>query len=233
MAARAGGPAKQMALPFARGDARANAWGGKRRGAGRKSAGDRAGVAHRARPAHRSRHPVHVTLRAGLNVLRTQRVFGEIRQALALASRRTFRVVHFSVQTNHVHLVVEAHDASDLSSGVRGLSIRVARRVNRVMGRSGRVWADRYHARALETPREVRNALVYVLLNRKKHGSAARGFVGGLDPCSSAMWFDGWKGPRFGVPATDCPVVRARTWLAGVGWRRHGLVRADEAPKSI
>jgi hypothetical protein len=48
---------------------------------------------------------------------------------------------------------------------VRGLAIRVARAVNRALGRRGRVFADRYHARALTTPRAVRHALVYVLMN--------------------------------------------------------------------
>jgi len=178
-------------------------------------------------------------------------VFGEIRNALALASRPTFRVVHFSVQTNHVHLVVEAHDKTTLSSGVRGLVIRAARGVNRAVGRAGRVWTDRYHAHALKTPREVRNALVYVLLNRKKHGSFPGIFGLDMDPCSSAEWFDGWKarpasagrglgpGGARGRPGTakrageDPPVVPARTWLATVGWRRHGLLRPDDAPTSV
>jgi REP element-mobilizing transposase RayT len=174
-------------------------------------------------------------LRGGVNVLRKQSVFLRIRKALAAASQNAFRVAHFSVQTNHVHLIVEAHDKLALSSGVRGLAIRVARCVNRALARSGRIWTDRYHARPLQTPREVRNALVYVLLNRRKHRPGASA----LDPCSSAPWFDGWKAPEH-PPHTQPdgrdqpvspPVVPARTWLATVGWRRHGLVRRDEAPK--
>jgi REP element-mobilizing transposase RayT len=223
--------ATQLALP---------SWGGRRKGAGRKPAGDRAGVAHRARPDHRARHPVHVTLRSGLNVLRRQRVFAAIRGALARASRPAFRVVHFSVQANHIHLIVEARDTASLSSGVRGLAIRAARGVNRVTLRAGRVWTDRYHARALETPREVRNALVYVLLNRKKHGAFPGIFGEAIDPLSSALWFDGWKRavvPRHPPPSAEqaaapCPVAAARTWLASIGWRRHGLLRPDEAPTS-
>jgi hypothetical protein len=88
------------------------------------------------------------------------------------------------------------------------------------------VWGDRYHARALGTPREVRNAIVYVLMNAKKH---RRGAVG-LDPCSSAWWFDGWKTPlQTGPP--DRPVVElAKTWLLKTGWKRHGLIGRDERP---
>jgi REP element-mobilizing transposase RayT len=227
---------KQLPLFRAGGHQSAATWGGKRRGAGRKPVGARAGVPHRARPDHRSRHPVHVTLRAGISSLRRQSVFLAIRTALTAACTRTLRVVHFSVQTNHVHLIVEAHDKRTLCSGVRGLAISIARHVNRAAARAGRVWADRYHAHPLRTPRDVRNALVYVLLNRRKHRPGAPP----LDPCSSAAWFDGWKAsehpqaaPPLGGrdPPEPCPVAAARTWLATAGWRRHGLLGRNEAPK--
>jgi putative transposase len=136
-------------------------------------------------------------------------------------------VVHFSVQDNHLHLVVEATDAKTLSSGARGLSVRAARAVNRVLGRKGAVWGDRYHARPLCTPREVRHGLVYVLMNFKKHLPGFRG----LDPRSSAAWFDGFR-DRAPVGGLDPPPVQlARTWLASVGWRRHGLIAVSERPR--
>jgi len=79
----------------------------------------------------------------------------------------------------------------------------------------------------LTTPRAVRNALVYVLMNvRKHHGGDV-----GLDPCSSALFFDGWREPVM-VPSKLPPVVRARSWLATVGWRRHGLLGIDERPRA-
>jgi putative transposase len=88
------------------------------------------------------------------------------------------------------------------------------------------VWGDRYHARALTTPREVRHGLVYVLMNFKKHrpGDGSR-----LDACSSAPWFEGFKQPIPDPPGAP-PVCRARTWLAAVGWRRHGLIALAESP---
>jgi len=140
------------------------------------------------------------------------------------------RPVHIAahpVQDDHLHLIVEADDSRALGRGFRGLAIRVARAVNRALGRRGAVWGDRYHARALTSPRAVRNALVYVLKNRQKHCGGERD----LDPCSSARWFTGWRHapPR---PPGASPVVRARTWLAAVGWRRHGLVDLDERPRS-
>ena len=212
-------------------------WGGKRARAGRKPVTGRAGVPHRARPKHSEHHPVHVTMRArrGLPSLRRQIVFAEMLKDFARASWAPFRVVHFSVQSTHVHLVVEAHDRSSLSRGIAGLSIRLARSVNRVLSRRGRVWGDRYHARALRTPRETRHALVYVLMNFRKHAPyGARG----VDAMSSAAWFDGWK-PDSERHLTMCaeprdpPVWRPRTWLARKGWRRHGLIGTGESPRPV
>ena len=164
----------------------------------------------------------------GLPSLRKQIVFKDVRRALGAASHGWFRLVHFSVQADHVHLVVEAHDKEALTRGMAGLAIRVARAVNRRVRRRGHVWSDRYHARPLRTPREVRRAIVYVLTNWRKHVPTARD----IDPCSSSRWFDGWKHPPFSnPPGGDIPVVRARTWLGHTGWRRWGLVLVTERPK--
>jgi REP element-mobilizing transposase RayT len=75
---------------------------------------------------------------------------------LAGGHRADFRVVEFSVQSNHVHLLVEAEGAASLTRGMNGLEVRLARRINRALGRSGAFFADRYHARSLRTPTEVR-----------------------------------------------------------------------------
>jgi len=125
--------------------------------------------------------------------------------------------VHFSVQTDHVHIIVEADSGDGLRRGINGLAGRLARALNRVWRRRGAVWGDRYHARALATPREVRNGLVYVLLNFRKHLRAAPG----VDPRSSGAWFDGWSHDPPTRPE-PCPAAPARTWLATVGWRRAG-----------
>lgn len=202
-------------------------WGGRRDRAGRKPSAGRRNVPHRRRPVHDPHHPVHATFRArtlGAS-LRAPRVFVVIREALASASSSTFRVLHYSVQTDHLHLIVEADAHPALVRGLQGLAIRVARRVNRLLGRRGAVWDDRHHARELTTPREVRNALVYVLNNWRKHGWNAPGH----DPRSSASSFDGWR--RVDAAARrPSPVARARTWLARVGWRRHGPIGDDERP---
>jgi hypothetical protein len=157
--------------------------------------------------------------------LREGRLFAVARRALASASTSRFRLLHFSVQRDHLHLIVEADAPLQLARGIQGLTIRVAKAINRALGRHGSVFADRYHARTLVTPREVRNALVYVLNNWKKHV----GHAIGLDERSSARWFDGWVA-AIPPPPVPSPVARARTWLARVGWRRHGPIDVDEAP---
>jgi putative transposase len=218
--------AQQQELAF-------RSWGGKRKGAGRKAKLGRAGVSHRSRPEHRKRHPVHVTLRAvrRLPSLRQQAVFMAIRRAFSRTARAWFRLVHFSVQTDHVHLLVEADDKVSLARGLGGLAIRVARAVNRYLHRRGPLWSDRYHAHALATPREVRRAIVYVVQNFQKHVHDARGF----DACSSAFWLDGWKRPPSSGPpdqeAGSPPVRAPETWLAAKGWKRFGLIGHKEGPK--
>jgi putative transposase len=171
---------------------------------------------------------VHLTLRAraGLPSLRKPRVFAAVRGAIASASRESFRVVHFSVQGNHVHLMVEADDGNSLRAGCHGLGIRAARAINKSLARRGAVWDDRYHTRALSTPREVRNGLVYVLMNIRKHDPRSRP---GIDPCSSAPWFEGFQ--DWTPNLVDPPPTRAaRTWLATKGWRRRGLLSTSEHP---
>jgi len=138
-------------------------------------------------------------------------------------------VLHFSVQADHLHLLVEADEPTGFTHGIQGLTIRVAKAVNRALGRAGRLWGDRFHARMLRTPREMRNALVYVLSNWRKHVPRARGF----DARSSAAWFNGWSKPPI-QKAGPCLVAAARTWLAMIGWRRRrGSIDIDEAPRGV
>jgi hypothetical protein len=153
---------------------------------------------------------------------------------------KRFRVVQFSVQWDHVHLVVEASDKRALSSGIRSVAIRVALYVNELVRRRGRLWADRWHGRELTSPRQVRNALVYVLANFRKHAKGS--LRAGVVAFSSALRFDGWRRrtqgtalPRAGPPfhhamSRHVVVSEAQTWLGGVGWRRAGLVEFGEAP---
>ena len=205
-------------------------WGGKRRGAGRKPTGERAGVSHARRPRLAARFPVHVTMRLldGFRTLRAKDAHALLKDAFAAASNGVFRVIEYSIQSNHLHVIVEACDEQALSRGMMGLATRVARRLNRLWERAGQVFSDRYHARILRSPRAVRIALIYVLQNARKHG-AWRAYV--PDVYSSAPWFDGWKGGGVkGAHSSSRLLERARTWLLSIGWRRHGLIDLLELP---
>jgi hypothetical protein len=184
------------------------------------------------------RKPAHVTLkvRAGIPSLRTVRCVREVERTFANGCTRVgFRLVHYSLQGNHAHLVVEATDAKALGCGMKAVGARLARAVNRVFGRRGPVLAERYHARVLTAPREVRAALRYVLLNARRH-SARSSSGGAIDPASSGRWFDGWRrgsepdGLSLATPPRRAPVARARTWLLTTGWRRHGLLDPADVP---
>ena len=185
---------------------------------------------------------MHITLRIedGLKKLRNRREYETVREALvAGADRFGMRLVEFAVLSNHVHLVCEADDERALARGMKGLCVRIARALNRLWERVGSVFSDRYHAHVLKTPREVRNALNYVLHNAAQHGAR----LGGPDPCSSGAWFDGWRhdlditrvaseSPTTRAlirVASASPLPRALTWLLRIGWRRHGSL--DPVPR--
>lgn len=235
----------QMALPFPRGR------GGARKGAGRPRSAARGSTPHRARPKHRACEPVHVTLRTHSRSLRSQFVFPTVRNTIARTNRRwrgRFRIVHFSVQADHLHFLVEARDARALSGGMRGFSVSFARVFNRLVFRRGRVFPDRWHGRALKTPRAVRHALVYVLANAKKHGEA----VGPVDALSSAPYFRGFREfrgrvafelqprlvPRFaqmrGKEAEFFELLEApRSWLLRAGWKWREPISVHEVPRRL
>jgi hypothetical protein len=161
-------------------------------------------------------------LRQGLPSLRRGEAFAVVLGVFAaVRGLEDFRLVHYSVQSNHLHLICEALDRRELVRGVQSLAIRLAKRLNRLWRCAGKLFADRYHDRILRTPREVRNALAYVLQNARKHG--ALGESTRPDPCSSGRWFDGWENWSVDAGATT-PVKRARSWLLGIGWLRHGKV---------
>jgi hypothetical protein len=131
-----------------------------------------------------------------------------------------------------MHFVVEATGRNTLSRGVQGLLVRIARCLNRLWQRRGRVFADRYHDHILKSPREVRNALRYVLGNARHH--AAEGRMVTVPQATltytSAPWFDGFREAIVvrGIEAVVRPVTEAHTWLLTIGWRRHGLLSVAE-----
>jgi putative transposase len=136
-------------------------WGGRRPGAGRKPKGDKAGVSHVARPSF-GRLPIHVTMRFGARVgdLRSKRAQAIVQEALSLGAERCgARIVQIAIAQHQVELIVEAPTGDALSRAIQGFSIRVAKGLNRMLGVHGRVFTDRFEARALRTPADVRRAV--------------------------------------------------------------------------
>ena len=168
-------------------------------------------MSHLRRPPLAARFPVHVTVKVRDDVrnLRTRICFSALKCAFAAGREKFgFRLVGYSVQGNHIHLLVEGADAQALSRGMQGLTIRMARALNRVLERSGKVFRDRYHAHILRTPTEVANARNYVLGNYAKHYEQTRGWR------LAATHVDEYAG--ISVELTAAP----RTWLLQTGWRR-------------
>jgi REP element-mobilizing transposase RayT len=175
--------------------------------------------------------PVHVTVRVaeGLPNLRTAEVRKVVLAALAAGKLSDgFGLVQYSIQSNHLHLLIEAASSPALARGMKALNTRLARAINRWRGAKGKVFVDRYHVHVLTTPREVRHALAYVLCNFRKHARAVSKVA--LDPCSSALSFDGWKTPVVAVVTDATAVVAAKSWVLTTGWRRHGLIDPLQVP---
>jgi REP element-mobilizing transposase RayT len=178
---------------------------------------------------------VHITLRAapGLTRLRGRKVWNVVRSVCrALLGRRDFRVCELTLLNNHLHLVVEAQGREALAAGMHSLCTRLAKNLNLALLRKGKFFGDRYHARVLKTPLEVKRALLYILNNFRRHAAQAGKSLAPdfLDPYSTARLFTGWssRGPS---PPTDSPwVSAANTWLLSRGWRKHGRLAVESVP---
>jgi putative transposase len=213
--------------------------GGPREGAGRKRSG-RSHVQHRRRHPFRKLTPAHVTLRVveGITGLRSRTLVAELRKTFAAACERgDFRLVEYSIQDNHLHLIIEAESQRALSRGMMSISARFAHAVNRIFERSGPVIAGRYHVQLLTTAKQVHHALRYVLLNARKHYAQRRGHAPPvkIDAASSGSHFDGWLRKSEGLhieAATreEVGVAESVSWLLRVGWRRWGLIDPSEIP---
>ena len=199
-------------------------------------------MAHTRRPFLDRRHPVHISTKIvpGLASLRGRKLWAAVRRGFAFgclfhdgAKRARFRIVHFSVQGRHIHLICEADSRRWLSRGIQGFKIRVGKAVNKACGgRTGRVFADRYHERIVTSPTQCRHTLAYVLNNARHHAYEEQATYprDQVDPCSSALAFDGWsiERPRAWAlaPPTDTDelpaVAEPNTWLLRTGWRRAG-----------
>ncbi len=199
-------------------------------------------VPHVTRPELAARNPLHVTLRVKREIgsLRKAKLYKALRHATYVtAANERMRIVHVSIQREHIHMLVEVENKQALSNGMQGFKISAAKQVNRALGsRRGTVFEDRYQAEVITTPRRARHALAYVLNNWRKHGED-RGRAYNTDPYSTGCVFTGWKafeGKHFmwNVPDGYGPLIvwLPQTWLLREGWKRYGPIGFREVPSS-
>ena len=215
----------------------AAAWGGARPGAGRKRLARRKSVPHRTRPAHREIHPMHITLRRIplLPSFRKERIREMVLRQIHRLNDKTFQIVHFSIQANHLHLIVEADTRETITKKMMGFAISFAKRLNAhvLRGRRGKVWSDRYFRRDVVGAGEMNNVLRYVFGNAKRHGVIPPD-AAVLDDYSSAWTFDGWDvklRPPVGVD--HWPRPHPRTRLLRIDWIGGGLLPIAAAPRAL
>lgn len=156
---------KQMKLNLYKGSR-----GGRRPGSGRKRIHS-SGVAHREREKVQMRHGLHVNFKYRTTI-RHKKGLSLLKRAIMNARKMGLRVVHFSLQSNHIHLILEAGDNAILTRGMRSLTVTIAKGLGK-----GRVQLERYHLHVLRSIRETRNAIHYVLFNQQKHSGLKRAYV--------------------------------------------------------
>lgn len=205
-------------------------WGGRRNGAGRKNLSGT--VAHAAREKVDFRKPLHITIRLaeGLSGLRTKHMHEQFTVALLNAKAKGLRVLHYSIEGNHVHLLVECADNKALASGMNSFGTSFAKAVRKERGGKGKVFAGRYHLGVQKNPAQMKNTLAYVLLNQAKHEN----LIPYNDRFSSSQHFNEWKallGRNIGPILEDWRpnknplpdhLSTPKSWLASKGWKIKG-----------
>ena len=216
-----------------RGRKRGDKRGGAREGAGRKRLAPRPQVAHRKRTSVSLLEPLHVTVRVRADVpsLRQRAVNDLLREIFcAMKVRAGFKILQYSIQGNHIHMIVEAECRASMSSGMTSLMTRIARRLNKFFGRVGRFFADRYHMVSMRTPKQVRRTLVCVFGNARHHHAPQAGVI---DDYTSGAWYGEWqeKVTVRGLEGLECPVERHEAWLMHGGMVGLGRISVYERPR--
>lgn len=154
--------------------------GGRRPGSGRKRIHSK-GIAHRIREKVNHRTPLHINFKFKAYI-RNKYCLKLLKRAILNAQSHGLWVVHFSLQSNHVHLIVEAESNVLLTKAMRSLTVTFAKGL-----RKGKVQVERYHLHVLKSIKETQNAIHYVLFNKQKH---EKGRYSKIDEFSSLLNVD-------------------------------------------
>jgi len=182
-------------------------------------------VPHETRPDVAG--PIHVVwrIKRGLPDLRTPRGLRRLEGAFRKGKERDgFALLHYSIQHDHLHLMVEVKNRRKLSKGLQALGIRLAKSLNSMWRRKkGHVFAERYFALALEGWRQIWRTVRYILNNGRKHGSWR--IKNQPDPFSSGRWYLPWSQLDIRRPMRSPPVMPSRTIATFIPW-----IDVDEVP---
>jgi REP element-mobilizing transposase RayT len=146
--------------------------GGRRPHSGRKRVHSK-GVAHRTREKVSGRTPLHINFKFRTRIKNKQSL-RILKRAMEKAAMHGLRIIHFSMQSNHMHFIMEAPNNEILTRGMRALTISFAKGL-----KQGRIQVERYHLHVLRTVREAKNAISYVLFNKQKHEKGTYSVIDG------------------------------------------------------
>jgi REP element-mobilizing transposase RayT len=140
------------------------------KGAGRKAIHDK-GIRHIEREVIKKDTVLHLTLKIEKNKanLKNKSILKALQQSIKKARLLGLKVIQYTLEYDHVHLLVESSDKISLGKGMQSLGISFSKKINKIKKQNGKVFKTRYHFRKLSTPREIKNVLNYILGNGVKH----------------------------------------------------------------
>jgi hypothetical protein len=150
--------------------------------AGRPAIHDK-GIRHTKREAILGPRPLHLTIKLIRADIQNKAILKALRHAIFRARLQGLRVIHYSLEHDHIHLYAESSDNKILGKAMKALGGSLVKRINKHFLSKGRCYKTRYHLRILRSATEVKNVINYILKNGIKH----RRTKSVIDPYNSAL----------------------------------------------
>jgi REP element-mobilizing transposase RayT len=143
------------------------------RGAGRPAIHD-PGIRHTERPLIKKPSSLHLTIKVEKIKadIKNKTVLSILKRAIQNARKQGLRVIHFSLEYDHVHLLIEAENNTTLGKGMQAFGVTFSKAINRVRKTTGKVYKHRYHFKAITSPKQLKNVMSYIFKNGVKHGTS-------------------------------------------------------------
>ncbi len=144
-----------------------------RKGAGRPALHD-PGIRHTNRPHIKKPASLHLTIKVKKKKaeIKNKSVLKILKRAILNARKQGLRVIHFSLEYDHVHLLIEADNNLILGKGMQAFGVTLSKAINRLKKLKGGVYKHRYHFRQISSTRELKIVMNYIFTNGLKHGTA-------------------------------------------------------------